>query len=87
MPAKKIQETKDISLESALARLDEIVSALSSDGGDLDGALKLYEEGVGLVRVCNERLGDAERRIKAVRINAEGEITEENFIGEEGSAL
>ena len=87
MPAKKIQETKDISLESALARLDEIVSALSSDRGDLDGALKLYEEGVGLVRVCNERLGDAERRIKAVRINAEGEITEENFIGEEGSAL
>ena len=87
MSAEKIENMKEQSLEGALKRLDEIVTALSADGGDLDGALKLYEEGVGLVRVCNEKLGDAERRIKAVRINSDGEITEENFIGEEGSDL
>lgn len=74
---------KEIKLEDAMRRLDEIVKALESEGLDLDKSLKLYEEGIGLVRICNEQLADAERKIKILRVNSDGEISEEDFITRE----
>ena len=73
---KKIEEMK---LEEAMRRLDEVVKTLDSDRLDLDESLRLYEEGVRLVRVCRERLSDAERRISALRISEDGEMIEEAF--------
>ena len=64
-------------LEEAMRRLDEVVAALDSEQADLEEALKLYEEGVRLVRVCNERLQEAERTIRVLSVNGDGEITEE----------
>ena len=78
---KKVQ--KEIKLEDAMRRLDEIVKALESEGLDLDRSLKLYEEGIGLVRICNEQLSDAERKIKVLRVNSDGEISEDDFITRE----
>ena len=69
----------EMKLEEAMARLDEVVKRLDAEGSDLEESLKLYEEGIRLVRICNERLTDAERKIKLLRVSAEGEITEENF--------
>jgi exodeoxyribonuclease VII small subunit len=78
MPAKKIK-TEDIKLEAAMKRLDEVVRALDSDGLELEESLKLYEEGVGLVRICHEKLSEAERRITALRVNNDGELVEDEF--------
>ena len=64
-------------LEEAMRRLDEVVAALDSEQADLEEALKLYEEGVRLVRVCNERLQEAERTIRVLSVSGDGEITEE----------
>ena len=69
----------EMKLEEAMARLDEVVKRLDAEGSDLEESLRLYDEGIGLVRICNERLTDAERKIKLLRVSAEGEITEENF--------
>lgn len=71
---QKIDET--MKLEDAMARLDQVVAALDSEQTDLERALALYEEGVGLVRVCQNRLEDAERTIRMLRISADGEMTE-----------
>ncbi len=59
-----MNKKKEPSFESALARLEEIVRAL--DGGDapLDKSLALFEEGVGLVKLCSSRLDKAEQRVK-----------------------
>ncbi len=78
MPAKKIK-TEDIKLEEAMKRLDEVVRALDSDGLELEESLKLYEEGIGLVRACHEKLTEAERRITALRVSEDGEMVEEAF--------
>ncbi len=75
-------DIKDIKLEDAMKRLEEIVKELSEDKGDLDNSLKLYEEGVKLSRICNEKLTLAERKIKAIKINSDGEVTEEDFLPE-----
>lgn len=64
-------------LEDAMRRLDEVVAALDSEQADLEQALKLYEEGVRLVRICHERLQDAERTVRILKLNPDGEITEE----------
>ena len=78
MPAENIK-TEEMKLEEAMRRLDEVVRALDSDRLDLEESLRLYEEGVRLVRVCHERLSDAERRISALRISEDGEMIEEPF--------
>ena len=54
--------------EADLARLDQIVEALESGDAPLDEALKLYEEGVGLIRACSELLEKAEQSVKKLQI-------------------
>ncbi len=50
--------------EESVARLEEIVRALEAGSVGLDESLKLYEEGVALVRTCNQKLDAAEQKIK-----------------------
>ena len=78
MPAKKTKDD-EIKIEEAMSRLDEVVRALDSDRLELEESLRLYEEGIKLVRICNEKLSEAERRITALRITEEGEMTEVSF--------
>lgn len=78
MPAKNLK-TEEIKLEEAMTRLDEVVRALDSDRLELEESLRLYEEGVRLVRLCHEKLSQAERRIAALRITEDGEMAEVPF--------
>ena len=55
---------ENLTFESASARLEEIVKLLERGNTSLDESLKLYEEGVSLVRFCNDALDNAEKRIK-----------------------
>lgn len=66
-------------LEEAMKRLDEVVAALDNEQTDLERSLALYQEGVGLVRLCQERLSDAERTIRMLKLSADGEISEEEM--------
>lgn len=52
-----------LSFEDALRQLEERVRELERGDVPLERALALYEEGVGLVRSCHERLDDADKRI------------------------
>lgn len=72
--AKKIEKFED-----SITRLDEIVRSLESGSADLDSALALYEEGVGLVRRCGKMLDDAEKKIKILQSDGEGNMTERDF--------
>lgn len=57
-------ESEEITFEDALKQLEEIVHELEESGSTLDNALKRFETGVGLSRLCNRRLDDAEMRIE-----------------------
>lgn len=71
-----------MTFESAVVRLEEIVRALEGGKSDLDESLKLYEEGVTLVRFCNDALDNAEKKIKMLSADASGELVEKDFIEE-----
>lgn len=77
MPAKK-----EITFENALERLEEIVDMLESGDAPLDKSLSLFEEGVKLVKLCNEKLECAEASVKQL-INIDGEFVEKSFLKEE----
>ncbi len=72
-----------MSYEQALARLEQIIRAMENDKIPLAESLALYEEGVGIVRRLSAELDDAERKIKILQQNAQGEIVAVDFVTEE----
>ena len=77
-----MSKNNNLTFESASARLEEIVKILERGNSSLDESLKLYEEGVTLVRFCNDSLDNAEKRIKMLAKDANGEIIEKDFFEE-----
>ena len=73
-------EENNVTFEAAIARLEEIVRALESGNTPLDESLALFEEGVRLVRLCNERLDGAEQKIKMLTFTPDGEAVETDMI-------
>ncbi len=71
-------EKKEFSLEKSLARIDEITKLLDAGSACLEESLKLYEEGIMLVRKCSVLLSDAERKITELKA-AGGEVTAAPF--------
>ncbi len=63
---------KKMTFEAALSRLDEILNALESGETDLDGLLKLYEEGISLIRSCSAQLEKAEQTVKMLQLQSDG---------------
>ena len=72
--------------ETAMERLERIVEEMESDKLPLENLLKRYEEGVKLVRVCEEKLKSAEQRIEIITRNAAGEPRLEEFEPEKKAA-
>ena len=70
---------QDINFEKAMERLEKITVELSREGITLEESLTLYEEGVALARICNQRLAETERKIKTLQISANGEVEEKEF--------
>ena len=75
----RVEKEDGLKLEEALRRLDTVVSQLDRENTDLEEALRLYEEGVRLVALCNKKLADAERKIQFLKVTSDGEICEEPF--------
>lgn len=61
-------------LEEALARLDQILERLEQGTLPLEQLLQDYETGARLLRVCQERLSAAERRIQEVTKQFDGTL-------------
>ncbi len=71
--------------EEALNQLEALVARLEAGDLPLEEALRAFEEGVRLARVCSARLEDAERRVHLLTRTAEGEEREVPFdTGTEG---
>ena len=53
-----------MTFEANLRRLDEILAALEGQQVGLDASLKLFEEGVELLRSASAELGKAETKVQ-----------------------
>ena len=70
---------KDMKFEEAMQLLEGTVRKLESGTLSLDESLAAFEEAVGLVKLCNERLEDAEQKVRILTASAGGEITDLPF--------
>ncbi len=65
-------ESKSKSFEASLEALEQIVRELEDGDLPLEKSLELFEQGIRLSRECQERLGQAERRIEILLRDNQG---------------
>lgn len=80
-------ETKveEMTFGGLMRRLEEIAAALEKQDLELEEGLKLFEEGVGLVREARRRLTEAKARVEKLIGGLEEELTREEFRLEENN--
>ena len=60
--------------EEALKKLEDIVETMETDDLPLETLLARYEEGSKLVKVCQDKLAEAELKIQQLEKSAAGEM-------------
>lgn len=76
-------QPQQVSFEASLARLEEVVRRLESHDVPLEEAMRLFEEGVALAKICSQRLNDAERKVELLIEREDGSYALRPF-GEPG---
>jgi exodeoxyribonuclease VII small subunit len=72
--APKSKDSTPPEFEASLRRLEGIVEKLEKGELPLDQALQLYEEGIGLAKVCASLLTHAEVKLKRLGRDLEGNL-------------
>lgn len=67
--------------EDYIARLEEITEKLEKGDLTLEDSLRIFEEGINLVKKCSKILNEAEGKIKVLSENLEGEFVFKDFDG------
>lgn len=65
----------EMSFEAAMAELEQVVSKLERGDVALDESIALYERGAKLRKRCDAKLSEAEEKVAAITLDAEGNPT------------
>jgi exodeoxyribonuclease VII small subunit len=68
-------EIAALSFEDALAELERIVKGLEGGQQKLEDAIGAYERGALLRRHCEAKLAEAEARVQAIVVAADGSLS------------
>lgn len=71
----------ELTFERALSELEEIVSKLEKEDLSLDNALKYFERGVNLIRICENHLNSAKGKMTELIKGENGKYIEK-ILGE-----
>lgn len=74
---------ENISFEEAMSQLESTVSGLESGNMSLDDSIIAFEEAVRLVRFCNTKLENAEKKVKLLIEKADGTVADAPFFEDE----
>jgi exodeoxyribonuclease VII small subunit len=61
-----------MTFEESLKRLEQILAALEQDQAGLDASLKLFEEGIEILRSASSELGRAETKVQMLLEKSDG---------------
>tara|TARA_B110000196_G_C21132856_1_gene659461 strand:- start:1048 stop:1269 length:222 start_codon:yes stop_codon:yes gene_type:complete len=73
-----MSKDKNNNFESNLKKLELIVDKLESGDVGLEESVKLYEEGMKIKKICDEKLQDIEMQIKKIKIE-NNKVVKENL--------
>src|ERR1700692_1775219 len=69
----------ELNFEKAMDRLEAIVEQMESGKLALEELIVRYEEGMNLVKICQERLASAEQKIDIIARNSAGKPFVKDF--------
>jgi exodeoxyribonuclease VII small subunit len=70
---------KNIKFEEAMQSLEDTAKRLESGSLSLDESLKAFEEAIALIKLCNEKLESAEKKVKILTEGQDGTVTDAPF--------
>jgi len=79
MTTKAKPAASELNFENAMDRLEKIVDQMESGELSLEDLIVRYEEGMNLVKVCQERLATAEQKIEIIARNHAGKTEVKAF--------
>ena len=79
MSSKPKPREGELNFEAAMDRLEKIVEQMESGKLPLEDLIVRYEEGMNLVKVCQELLANAEQKIEIIARNSAGKMTVKQF--------
>ncbi|HEY3659942.1 MAG TPA: exodeoxyribonuclease VII small subunit [Candidatus Udaeobacter sp.] len=79
MSSKLKPRETELNFESAMDRLEKIVEQMESGKLPLEDLIVRYEEGMKLVKTCQERLANAEQKIEIITRNSAGKAVVQEF--------
>lgn len=68
------KEKEEKSFESCLAALEQVVEKIETGEMNLEESLATFENGVHLVKTCNEKLNEVEKRIELLTKDPDGKL-------------
>jgi exodeoxyribonuclease VII small subunit len=68
------KDTGNMKFESALEDLELVVEQLETGALSLEDSLAAFEKGVGLVKFCNQKLNEVEKKIDFLVKDKEGKL-------------
>jgi len=79
MSSKSKPREAEPNFEGAMDRLEKIVEQMESGKLPLEDLIIRYEEGMKLVKTCQERLANAEQKIEIITRNSAGKAVVKEF--------
>ena len=79
MSSKPKHGGTELNFEGAMDRLEAIVEQMESGKLPLEDLIVRYEEGMGLVKICQERLASAEQKIEIIGRDSAGKPVVKDF--------
>ncbi|MEK5060116.1 exodeoxyribonuclease VII small subunit [Paenibacillus sp. FSL H7-0326] len=73
---------QELNFEAAMAELEEVVNQLERGDVPLEQAIELFQRGMKLSQMCNQKLEQVERKIEMI-VEEDGEFRKEPFGGNE----
>ena len=67
-------DSQALKFEAAIEDLEQMVEQLESGDLSLEDALATFEKGVGLVRYCNQKLSEVEKKVELLVRDKEGQL-------------
>lgn len=74
MENEKLTDLQNMTVEEAFQELDEMVKKMESNEISLDESFQLYNEGMKLLKYCNDKIDKVEK--KMLMIGEDGEAHE-----------
>ena len=57
------EEKKELTMDEAYQKLQAVLEKMESEDLGLEESFKLYEEGLGLVKLCSAKLDEIEKKM------------------------